>query len=150
MPPRSGRRRSEDEPVTIDEAVEFARSHHRGVLATRRNDGRPQMSPIVAGIDAAGRVAISSRETAYKVKNLRRDPSVSLCLFQDRFFGSWVQIDGTAEIVSLPEAMESLIAVYRSIAGEHGDWDDFRRAMVAEQRVVIVIHPEYAGPTLSG
>jgi PPOX class probable F420-dependent enzyme len=136
--------------MDLDAAREFVRQHHRGVLVTRRADGSPQTSPVMAGLDELGNVAISSREPAYKVRNLRRDPQASYCGFTDHFFGDWVQIDGTAEIVSLPEAMESLVDLYRSMAGEHPDWDDYRAAMDRERRVVIRITPEHAGPDRSG
>ena len=85
-------------------AQQFLTTHRRAVLATRRRDGRPQLSPVSVGVDAAGRAIVSSRETAYKTRNLRRDPRASVCVFDDGFFGPWIQIDGTAEILSLPEA----------------------------------------------
>jgi PPOX class probable F420-dependent enzyme len=136
--------------MDLDAARDFVRQHHRGVLHTFRTDGSPQLSPVTATIDDDGRVVISSRETAYKVKNLRRDPRTSYCGFTDSFFGPWVQIDGLAEVVSLPEAMERLVDYYRSVAGDHPDWDDYRAAMERDRRVVIRITPERAGPKRSG
>jgi PPOX class probable F420-dependent enzyme len=136
--------------MQLDEARAFLREHHRSVLATHRADGRPQLSPVVHGVDDDGRVIISSREPAYKVRNLRRDPRASLCAIPDTFFGRWIQIEGTAEIVPLPEAMDLLIIAYRQIAGEHPDWDDYRAAMERERRVVIRISIERAGPDRSG
>ena len=136
--------------MDLDRARDFVRTNHRGVLLTRRGDGTPQLSPITAGVDDAGRVLISSRETAYKVRNLRRDPAVSVCVFVDGFFGEWVQIDGTAEIVSLPEAMELLVGYYRDISGEHPDWDDYRAAMERDRRVMIRISIDRAGPDRAG
>lgn len=136
--------------MDIEKAREFIRENHRGVLATFRQDGRVQMSPVLVGIDEAGLAVISSRETAYKVKNLRRDPRASVCVFVDRFFGRWLQIDGTAEILSLPEAMEPLVAYYRTNIGEHPDWADYRQAMVREQRLLIRIRIDHAGPDKSG
>lgn len=136
--------------MDLTEARAFVRDHHRGVLATFRADGRPQLSPVTASVDGAGRVVVSSREPAYKVRNLRRDPRVSYCAFTDAFFGQWAQIEGTAEIVSLPEAMDGLIAYYRSVAGEHPNWDDYRAAMERERRVLVVITPDRAGPNRSG
>ena len=136
--------------MDLDEARAFLREHHHGVLATTRRDGRVQLSPVDATVDAAGRVVISSRETAYKVRNLRRDPRASYCGFTDSFFGTWVQVEGPAEIVSLPDAMEPLVDYYRSISGEHPDWDDYRAAMVRDQRLIIAIAVERAGPTRSG
>jgi PPOX class probable F420-dependent enzyme len=136
--------------VDLDEARDFVSKNHRGVLVTRRTDGSLQTSPVAATINAAGRMVISSRETAYKVRNLRRDPRATYTGFEDAFYGRWVQLDGTAEIVSLPEAMDQLVDYYKSIAGEHPDWDDYRTAMQREQRVIIAITPQRAGPTVSG
>lgn len=127
--------------MNTDEALKFARQNHRAVLATRRTSGGPQLSPIVTAMDDQGRVLISTREPSAKVRNIRRDPLVSLCFLTDQFFGGSAQIDGTAEIVSLPEAMPLLEQTYRQVAGEHPDWDDFRRAMVDERRVVLRITP---------
>ena len=136
--------------MDVTSALDFVREHHHGVLATTRQDGRPQMSPIAAAVDADGLVTISSRETAIKVKNLRRDPRASLCALNDGFFGDWVQLDGTAEILSLPEAMEPLVEYYRSLSGEHPDWDDYRAAMERDQRLLIRIRVERAGPNVAG
>jgi PPOX class probable F420-dependent enzyme len=100
--------------------------------------------------DGDGYVVISSRETAYKTRNLRRDPRATLCVMNDRFYGRWIQVDGRAEIVSLPEAMEPLVDYYRRAAGEHPDWDDYRDAMRKEQRCLIRIQIEGAGPDRAG
>ncbi|HYU39747.1 MAG TPA: PPOX class F420-dependent oxidoreductase [Acidimicrobiia bacterium] len=136
--------------MDIDRARQFLRENHRAVMATRRANGDPQLSPILCALDSAGRVTVSTRETAMKVKNLRRDPRVSLCVLNDGFFGEWIQVDGSAEIVSLPEAMELLIDYYRSLAGEHPDWDEYRAAMGRERRVLVRIDIERAGPDRSG
>ena len=136
--------------MDLDRARDFIRDHHRAVLATSRRDGRPQLSPVACGLDPEGAVVISSRETAIKVKNLRRAPQASLCVFEDSFFGSWIQVDGTAEIVSLPEAMDGLVQYYRDVAGEHPNWDDYRNAMEREHRVLVRIRLERAGPDQSG
>jgi PPOX class probable F420-dependent enzyme len=136
--------------VSPDEAREFVSAHHRAVLATYRSSGGLQTSPITVGLDAGGRVAISSRETAYKVRNLRHDPRATICVFTDAFFGPWVQIEGTAEVVSLPDAMDGLVDYYRRISGEHPDWDDYRRAMVEDRRVLVLVDIERVGPTRSG
>jgi len=108
------------------------------------------MSPITAGVDDEGYAVISSRETAYKVKHLRRDPRVWLCVTQKQFYGEWVFIAGTATIVSLPEAMEGLVDYYRRISGEHPDWDDYRQAMERDKRALIRITIERAGPDRQG
>ena len=136
--------------MTPDGAREFLRVHHRAVLATFRRDGRPQLSPVGATVDAAGRVVVSTRETAMKTKNLRRDPRVALCLMTDGFYGEWGQVEGTAEIVERPAAVELLVDYYRRIAGEHPDWDDYRAAMETERRVLVRFEIERAGPTVSG
>lgn len=136
--------------MDIDQARDFIRANHRGILLTYRSIGGPQMSPIVAGVDSDGYVVVSSRETAYKVKNLLRDPRASVCMFTDGFYGEWVQIDGVAEVVRLPEAMDALIDYYRGLSGEHPDWDEYRAAMQEERRVLIRISGERAGPTRFG
>ena len=136
--------------MDVDEARAYLREHHHGVLATRRGDGGPQLSPVDATVAADGRIVISSRETAYKVRNLRRDPRVSFCGLDEAFYGAWVQVDGQAEIISLPAAMEPLVDYYRSISGEHPDWEDYRAAMIRDQRVIIAITPERAGPNRAG
>jgi PPOX class probable F420-dependent enzyme len=136
--------------MTPDEARAFLRTHHRAVLATFRADGRPQMSPVLAVVDDAGRVVVSTRETAVKVRNLRRDPRAALCVLTDRFFGSWAQVEGEAEVVSLPDAMDLLVDYYRRAVGEHDDWDDYRAAMERERRVVVRFDVDRAGPTVSG
>jgi PPOX class probable F420-dependent enzyme len=137
--------------MDIAEAQRFLSMHHRGVLATRRRNGGLQMSPVSPGIDDEGRVLISSRETAYKIINLRRDPRASLCIFTDAFHGSqWIQINGRADILSLAEAMEPLIAWHRQIKGEHDDWSDYRRTMEKQRRVALRIVIESAGPDKKG
>ncbi|TYB62733.1 PPOX class F420-dependent oxidoreductase [Nonomuraea sp. PA05] len=135
--------------MDLETALGFLRDNHRAVLLTRHRDGRPQMSPITVGVQD-GRVVISSRETAAKVRNALRDPHVSLCAFTDGFFGQWIQVDGTAEIVHLPEAMDLLVAYYRDISGEHPDWDEYRDAMVSDRRVIMRITPTRVGPTRHG
>jgi PPOX class probable F420-dependent enzyme len=136
--------------MELDAARAFIREHHNAVLATRRVDGSPQLSPITCNVDPAGSVVVSTRETALKTKNVRRDARVSLCVLSDQFYGDWIQIDGTAEIVSLPDAMELLVDYYRSLRGDHPDWDDYRAAMTRDRRVIMRITLERAGPDTSG
>jgi PPOX class probable F420-dependent enzyme len=136
--------------VQLDRAREFLRANHRAVLATTRADGRPQLSPVLCGVDSAGRVLISTRETAVKTRNLRRNPLASLCVLTDAFFGGWVQVEGKAELVSLPEAMELLVEYYRLVSGEHPDWDEYRATMQRDRRCVIRIEIDRAGPDISG
>jgi PPOX class probable F420-dependent enzyme len=133
-----------------DAAREYLRANHHSVLIARKPDGTPQPSPVVHGVDADGRVLVSSREPAYKVRNLRRDPRVSLCAFPDKFFGRWIVVEGEATVVSLPDAMEPLVDLYRQVAGDHKDWDEFRAAMERERRVIIRVDIERAGPDVSG
>jgi PPOX class probable F420-dependent enzyme len=135
--------------MDLDEARAFLREHHRGVLATVRRDGRPQMSPVSVGVDHQGRAVVSTREDAYKVRNARRDPRVSVCVTSEDY-RKWIQVDGTATIVSLPEAMEPLVEYYRNVAGEHPDWDDYRRAMEEQRRVLLRMDIERAGPDRHG
>lgn len=136
--------------MDITEAQQFLRAHHRAVLVTRRRDGSPQLSPVSATVDDEGRVVISTRQSAMKTHNLQRDPAVSLCAFTDDFYGQWVQVDGRAEIVALPDAMDVLVAAYRQAAGEHPDWDEFRTAMVDQRRVAVRMTVERAGPNRAG
>jgi PPOX class probable F420-dependent enzyme len=138
----SGNRKGED--VERNEAVEFVNENIRAVLATRRSNGDPQLSPITISVDGEARVVFSTTEDRTKTKNLRRDPRASLSVLKEAFFGGSIQIDGGAEIVSLPEAMELLVDYYRSIRGEHPDWDDYRAAMQREGRCLVRIDIERA------
>lgn len=136
--------------MDLDTARSFVQQNRRAVLATRRRDASPQLSLVVAGLDDAGRLMISTRETALKTKNMRRDPRVSLLFFTERFFGEQVQMDGSASIVSLPGAMDLLVDYYRRLSGEHPDWDDYRSAMQREKRVMALVTIERAGPDKRG
>ncbi len=133
--------------MDITAALAFAAQHHRAVLTTRRASGDLQSSPVNSGV-LDGAVVVSSRAMLAKVVNLRRDPRASLLVFTDAFYGSWVQIDGRAEIVDQPAALPLLDEVYRTIAGEHPDWADYRAAMIRDRRVVIRVHPERASGQL--
>ncbi len=136
--------------MDLDEARDVVRQQSRAVLATLRSDGTPQMSPVLVAVDDAGDVLVSTRETALKVRNLRRDPRLWLCVLPDGFFGRWVQVEGRAEIVSLPEAMDGLVDYYRRVSGEHDDWDEYRAAMERERRVLVRVALDRAGPDRSG
>lgn len=136
--------------MDLDAGRDFVRVNHRAVLATTRADGTRQLSPVVLGLDGEGRVVISTRETAIKTANVRRRPGISACVMSDQFFGRWIQIDGSAEVVGLPQAMDGLVALYRQVAGEHPDWAEFREAMVSERRVLLRITIERVGPDRSG
>jgi PPOX class probable F420-dependent enzyme len=136
--------------LNAEEARDFVRANHRAVLATVARDGSPQMSPISCSVDSDGFVVVSTRQTAVKTKNVRRDNHVWLCVMNDGFYGQFVQIAGTATVVDLPDAMDGLIDYYRSISGEHPDWDDYRAAMESEQRVLLRIDITKAGPDFHG
>jgi PPOX class probable F420-dependent enzyme len=137
--------------MDLDEARAILRDQHHAVLATFRRDGTPQLSPVTVGLDDTGRPEISSRQTAYKVRNLRRDPRAYVCVFPDTFYGGqWIQLDGTVEVVDLPDAMEPLVDYYRRISGEHPDWDDYRAAMTRDQRVLLRMTISRAGPDRAG
>ena len=136
--------------MDLDEAREFIRRSPRAVMSTRRANGDPQLSPVVVAVDDDGALLVSTREPAFKVKNLRRDPRVSFCFLDEGFYGEWIQVDGRAEIVSLPAAMDLLVDYYRRLSGEHPDWDEYRAAMERDRRVVVRVAVERAGPDRSG
>ena len=136
--------------MDLDEARAVIAEQHHAVLATLRKDGTPQMSPVVATVDDQGRVVVSSREAAFKVRNLRRDPRAWLCVLPDEFYGRWIQVGGSVRIVDLPAAMDGLVDYYRRISGEHPDWDDYRAAMRRERRVLLQIELASAGPDRQG
>ena len=135
--------------MEIEKGLDYVRGNSRAVLATRRRDGSPQMSPVsLAVVDDT--IVMSTRETAIKTWNLRRDPTSWLCVFPDKWLGRWVQLQCRAEVVALPEAMDLLVAYYRTLSGEHPDWDDYRRAMVDDQRCIVKFEIEAAGPDIQG
>lgn len=136
--------------MDLDDARTFLQDNHQAVMHTYRADGSPQLSPVVVALDDDGHGVVSTREPSIKVTNLERDPRTSLCVLPDGFFGDWIRVDATAEIVRLPEAMDLLIETYRRLAGEHEDWDDYRRAMRDEQRVILRLTLTDAGPDVSG
>ncbi|MEU1887158.1 PPOX class F420-dependent oxidoreductase [Micromonospora sp. WMMD987] len=136
--------------VDRDALIEFVRPRHRILLMTTRTDGRPQSSPVAGGVDAAGRLVISTYPQRAKVANIRRDPRVSACVLSDDWDGPWVQVDGLAEVLDLPAALEPLVEYYRSIAGEHPDWDEYRAAMTAQGKSLIRITVEGWGPIATG
>ena len=137
--------------MEITDVQKFLADNHRGVLVTRKRDGWPQITLVTPVIDAQGRVIITSRGTTYKLKNIRRDPRVSMLVMGEQFSGSkYVQLQGTAEIISQPEAMDLLIYWQRQVKGEHPNWDEHRETMKKEQRVVIRINIERVGPNKRG
>jgi PPOX class probable F420-dependent enzyme len=137
------------ERVTREELLAFLRPRHHAVLLTRRASGAPQMSPVTCGVDEAGRVVVSTYPDRAKAVNARRDPAVSLCVVSDEW-DPWVQVDGTAEVLDLPDSVEPLVEYYRCIAGEHPDWDEYRRAMVEQGKSLIRVTIESWGPLATG
>ena len=135
--------------MDVSDGLEFARNNSQAVLHTFRADGSPQLSPVaIAVLD--GRIAISSRETAIKTKNLARNPQATLCILNDKFYGDWMVVSGPTEIVHLPDALDELVEYYRTLRGDHPDWQEYRDAMVEQQRVLLRITPERVGPTVAG
>ncbi|HEY8473597.1 MAG TPA: PPOX class F420-dependent oxidoreductase [Natronosporangium sp.] len=138
--------------TTVDLAglLDFIRPRHRAMLLTTRADGRPQASPVTAGVDGAGRIVISTYPERAKTRNARRDPRVSVVVLSDDWNGPWVQVDGTAEVIDLPDSVEPLVEYYRVIAGEHPDWDEYRAAMVRQGKSLIRVSPQRWGPIATG
>ncbi|BDZ43495.1 PPOX class F420-dependent enzyme [Paraoerskovia sediminicola] len=136
--------------VDRDRLVAFARTRNNAIISTRRSDGAPQMSPVSCGVDSEGRVVVSTYPDRAKARNLRRDPRVSLCLLGQDFGDAWVQVDGTAEVLDLPDSVEPLVEYFRSISGEHPDWDEYRQAMVDQGKSLIRVTIERWGPIATG
>lgn len=136
----------------VDRAAleEFLRPHHKAVLVTRRREGAVQLSPVSRGLDREGRVVVSTYPQRAKVANARRDQAVSLCVLSDDFDGPWVQVDGRAEVLDLPEALEPLVDYYRAISGEHPDWDEYRAAMTRQGKSLLRVTVERWGPIATG
>ncbi|SCL34808.1 PPOX class probable F420-dependent enzyme [Micromonospora pallida] len=130
--------------------VDFLTPRHRAVLITTRADGRPQSSPVTCGVDTAGRLVISTYPERAKVRNVRRDPRVSACVLSDDWNGPWVQVDGTAEVLDLPAALEPLVEYFRCISGEHPDWDEYRQAMLQQGKSLIRVTIDSWGPLATG
>ena len=136
--------------VERDALLEFVRTRHKGTLVTTRGDGRPQMSPVACGVDDQGRVVVSTYPERAKANNARRDARVSILIHSDDWDGAYVQIDGTAEVIDMPDAVEPLVDYYRCIAGEHPDWDEYRDAMAKQNKSLIRITIDRWGPIATG
>lgn len=137
--------------VSRDELIEFIRVRHHAIVITTRQDGGPQASPVTCGVDDQGRVVIATYPERAKTRNARRDPEhVSVMFLSDDFGGPWVQVDGTAEVLDVPEAVEPLVEYFRSISGEHSDWAEYRRAMVEQGKSLLRITPVSWGPVATG
>ncbi len=133
-----------------EEVLDFVRPRHRMILTTARADGRPQLSPVSGGVDDHGRIVISSYPGRAKIKNAERHPSVSICVLSDDWNGAWVQIDGEAEVLNMPEAEDALVDYFRCISGEHPDWDEYRAAMRLQDKSLIRVTPTRWGPIATG
>ncbi|MEV4733667.1 PPOX class F420-dependent oxidoreductase [Saccharopolyspora sp. NPDC049426] len=136
--------------VDREALLEFLRPRHKGVLVTTRADGRPQMSPLTCGVDTEGRLVISTYPERAKTRNLRRNPQASVCVVSDEWNGPWVQVDGTAEVLDMPDALDGLVEYFRCISGEHPDWDEYREAMARQDKSLIRITIDSWGPIATG
>jgi len=136
--------------VDLPGLLDFVRDRHHFVLATTRADGRPQVSPVSGGVDDQGRLVVSTYPGRAKALNVERDPRVSVCVLSDDFGGAWVQVDGDAEVLHMPEAEDALVDYYRCIAGEHPDWAEYRAAMRVQGKSLIRITPTRWGPVATG
>jgi PPOX class probable F420-dependent enzyme len=129
---------------------DFVRPRHKAIVITTRADGRPQASPVTCGLDAEGRIVVSTYPERAKVANARRRPEVSVIVLSDEFGGPWVQIDGVAEVLDLPDALEPLVDYFSVISGEHPNWDEYRAAMQAQGKSLVRITPRSWGPVATG
>ena len=136
--------------VSRDELLDFIRPRHHAIVITARADGRPQASPVTCGVDDAGRIVVSTYPERAKTRNARRNPQASVLILSDDFGGAWVQVDGDAEVIDMPDAAEVLVDYYRAIAGEHPDWDEYRQAMVRQGKSLLRITPTSWGPVATG
>ena len=136
--------------VELQELLDFVRPRHKGTLVTRRRDGGLQISPVACGVDNDGRIVVSTYPQRAKSANARRDPSVSILIHSDDWNGPYVQVDGTAEVLDMPAALEPLVEYFRNISGEHPDWDEYREAMRAQNKSLIRITAERWGPIATG
>jgi PPOX class probable F420-dependent enzyme len=136
--------------VDRDELLEFVRPRHHIVLSTIRADGHPQFSPVAAGIDTEGRMVVSTYPDRAKVKNVRRTPYASACVLSNEWNGAWVQVEGPAEVLDLPDALEPLVEYFRCISGEHPDWEEYRSAMQRQGKSLIRMTIERWGPIATG
>jgi PPOX class probable F420-dependent enzyme len=130
--------------------VEFVRPRHHVILLTARAGGGWQGSPVTAGVDGQGRIVVSTYPERAKARNVARDGSASVLVLSDEFGGPWVQVDGDAELLTLPDALDPLVEYFRSVSGEHPDWDEYRRAMTAQGKALIRITPTRWGPIATG
>ena len=136
--------------VDREQLVEFLRSRHKALVVTQRADGGPQTSPVTLGIDAEGRLLVSTYPERAKVTNIRRHPRIAMCVLSDDFDGPWVHVEGDAEVLDLPDALDPLCEYFRSISGEHGDWDEYKEAMSRQGKCLIRLPVDRWGPIATG
>jgi len=136
--------------VDLPQLLDFVRPRHRMVLTTFRSDGSLQSSPVTGGVDDHGRIVIASYPQRAKSANIRRTPRASVTVLSDEFNGAYVQVDGDAELIDLPDAVEPLVDYFRAISGEHPDWDEYRQAMVDQGKCLIRVTPTRWGPVATG
>ncbi len=138
--------------TAVDRAgvLDFIRPRHKMILATRRAGGAPQLSPVTGGLDVDGRIVISTYPERAKIFNLRRDSTASVLVLSDDFGGAWIQVDGTAEVIDVPDSVEPLVEYFRVIAGEHSDWAEYRQAMLDQGKSLIRITITSWGPIATG
>lgn len=141
---------SVDRTVDRDELLDFVRPRHHGILVTTRRDGRPQLSPVTMGVDKGRRIVVSSYPERAKTRNAARHEQGSMCVLSDEFNGDWVQVDGRLEVVEQPEAVDGLVDYFRTISGEHPDWDEYRTAMVRQGKVLLRLTIDRWGPISRG
>ncbi|MCK8614170.1 PPOX class F420-dependent oxidoreductase [Gordonia sp. C13] len=136
--------------VDREALLEFIRPRHKMILSTVRSSGGPQLSPVTGGVDGEGRIVISTYPGRAKAANLRNTPVASVVVLSDEFNGAWVQVDGDAEVLDMPDAEDALVDYFRSISGEHPDWDEYRAAMRLQGKSLIRITPTHWGPIATG
>ncbi|MFC7752707.1 PPOX class F420-dependent oxidoreductase [Tsukamurella soli] len=130
--------------------LEFLRGRRNGVLVTTRRGGGPQLSPVTYGVGPDGHILVATYPERAKVHNLRRDPRCSMMSLGASFNDAWVQVDGTAEVIDLPDSVEPLVEYFRSISGEHPDWDEYRQAMRDQGKSLLHITIDRWGPVATG
>jgi PPOX class probable F420-dependent enzyme len=134
--------------MELQRALGAVRATHQSVLTTLRRDGRPQLSNVVHAAGDDGVIRISTTADRAKTANLRRQPWAALKVDGENFW-SYAVVEGEVELTPVSASpddatVDELVEVYRAISGEHSDWADYRRAMVADRRLVIRLHPTYA------
>ncbi|KQV75486.1 pyridoxamine 5'-phosphate oxidase [Aeromicrobium sp. Root344] len=136
--------------VSQPELVEFVRPRHRMIVITQRADGSPQASPVTGGVDDSGRIVISTYPERAKARNARKRPDVSVVVLSDDFNDPWVQVDGTCEVLDVPEGLDAFVEYFRNISGEHPDWSEYRQAMLDQGKCLMRITPRRWGPVATG